>query len=492
MEVVGVRLELPSNQPIVLLKEKSGSRYLPIWIGANEATAIATAMEGVQPARPLTHDLMRSVIDAVGALATKVVITEMRDAIFFADLTLDVSGQEVQVSSRPSDAIALAVRTGTPGDGVTGGDGRSGSSLRRGRPRRRGRQVSRIPRRRHSGRLPVPRQLVVDPRRQILYGLALTAVVVIVGTTGYLIIEGVTLLEAFYMVVITVSTVGFQEEFPLSGAGRIWTVALIVMGIGAALYTAAASIEYLVDLGETRRRRRMEKDVSKLRNHVILCGFGRVGRGTWASLRSRDLPVVVLDSDPDRVDAARSAGALVIQGDATHNDVLELAGIESAQALIACVEDDSDNLVIALSAKSLRPDLRVICRATELESERKLRLAGADAVVAPQAVGAERLAMMAIQPELAQIFDIVINGSPVEFRVEELDIAADCVLAGKTIADSGIRRDSGATILAVEGGPQAIVINPGPGVKLTPGERLVVVGTKEQVDRASALLKSTN
>ena len=114
MEVVGVRLELPSNQPIVLLKEKSGTRYLPIWIGANEATAIATAMEGVEPPRPLTHDLMRSVIDAVGALATKVVITEMRDAIFFADLTLDVSGQEVQVSSRPSDAIALAVRTGTP------------------------------------------------------------------------------------------------------------------------------------------------------------------------------------------------------------------------------------------------------------------------------------------------------------------------------------------------------------------------------------------
>lgn len=114
MEVVGVRVELPSNQPIVLLREEGGSRYLPIWIGATEATAIATAIEGVQPPRPLTHDLMRSVIDAVGALATRVVITEMRDSIFFADLTLDVSGEEVKVSSRPSDAIALAVRTGTP------------------------------------------------------------------------------------------------------------------------------------------------------------------------------------------------------------------------------------------------------------------------------------------------------------------------------------------------------------------------------------------
>lgn len=114
MEVVGVRIELPSNQPIVLLREKNGSRYLPIWIGANEATSIATAMEGVEPPRPLTHDLMRSVIDALGALATRVVITEMRDSIFFADLALDMSGTEVEVSSRPSDAIALAVRTGTP------------------------------------------------------------------------------------------------------------------------------------------------------------------------------------------------------------------------------------------------------------------------------------------------------------------------------------------------------------------------------------------
>jgi len=114
LEIVGVRVELPSNQPIVLLKEQEGTRYLPIWIGANEATAIATAMEGVEPPRPLTHDLMRSVIDAVGALAVRVVITEMRDSIFFADLSLDVSGQEVKISSRPSDAIALAVRTGTP------------------------------------------------------------------------------------------------------------------------------------------------------------------------------------------------------------------------------------------------------------------------------------------------------------------------------------------------------------------------------------------
>lgn len=329
----------------------------------------------------------------------------------------------------------------------------------------------------------------MGPRRQILFGLGLLSVAVAVGTVGYVIIEGVAFFDAFYMVAITVSTVGFQQEFPLSTLGRLWTIAVIGMGIGAALYTAVAFIEYLVDLGEVRREKKMQKDVARLSGHVIVCGFGRVGRGTWATLRDRDKTVVVIDSNPDRVEAARVAGAYVIHGDATHNDVLEMAGVNSANALIACVADDSDNLVIALSVKALRPELRVICRATEIESERKLRLAGADAVVAPQAVGAERLALMASQPELAQIFDVVINGNAVEFRVEELDISAGCTVAGKSIRDSGIRQSTGATILAVEGKDQSVVVNPDPELMLTPGERLVVVGTKDQVDRAAQLLR---
>lgn len=329
----------------------------------------------------------------------------------------------------------------------------------------------------------------MSPPRRILIGLTLLGAIVAVATFGYVIIEGVSVFDAFYMVVITVSTVGYQEEFILSEPGRLWTVGVIVSGIGVALYTAAASIEYVIDLGEVRRRRRMEHDVAKLSSHVIVCGFGRVGRGTWTNLSARRVPVVIIESEADRAEAARGSGALVIHGDATHNDVLELAGIHSAVSLIACVADDSDNLVIALSAKALRPDLRVICRATEMESERKLRLAGADAVVAPQAVGAERLAQMSLQPELAQIFDVVVHGSPVEFRVEELDIDPDCAMAGKTIRESGLRQESGALILAIEGTDETLVVNPGPDLTINVGERLVVVGTKDQVDRAADLIK---
>jgi voltage-gated potassium channel len=326
-------------------------------------------------------------------------------------------------------------------------------------------------------------------KRRIGYGLEALGVIVVVGTIGYVLIERVSVFDALYMVVITITTVGFQEAFDLSDVGRLWTMFILISGFGIAIFTAVASIEYLVDLGEVRKKAKMQRQAAQLRNHVIICGWGRVGRGTWSELNLRGSASVVVESDPERADAADAAGALIIRGDATHNDVLEVAGVHDAQALIACVADDSDNLVIALSVKALRPDLRVICRATELESERKLRLAGADAVVAPQAVGAERLAALALQPELAQIFDVVVGDSPVEFHVEELDIESECAVDGKTIRESGIRQDSGALILAVEGQSDQFVVNPGPEVLLTAGDKLVVVGTKDQVRKAADIVQ---
>lgn len=329
----------------------------------------------------------------------------------------------------------------------------------------------------------------MTPLRRIRFGLVVLGAVLVIGTVGYMVIAGVTVFDALYMVVITITTVGFGEVFEMSETARVWTLGILVVGFGVALYTAAASIEYLVDLGESRRKKRMENEVAGLNEHIIVCGYGRVGRGTWRALRRRDVDVVIVESDPIRADAAEADEAYVIRGDATHNDVLELAGIQSAQSLIACVADDSDNLVIALSVKALCPDLRVICRATELESERKLRLAGADAVVAPQVVGAERLALMAMQPELAQIFDVVLDGTPLEFHVEELDIDAGSDVAGKTIRDSHIRQGSGALVLAVGEANQTLMVNPGPDVQLNVGDRLVVVGTQDQVERAASLLK---
>ena len=328
-----------------------------------------------------------------------------------------------------------------------------------------------------------------SPHRMRL-GLLALAVIIIIGTAGFIIIDGAGVFDAFYMVVITITTVGFAEVIELSTLGRIWALLLLASGFGVAFYTALAGIEYLVDLGQVRRRNCVQKLIDELTGHVIVCGYGRVDRATVANLKPTDIPIVVIEQDEGRSERARETGVLVVHGDATHNDSLANAGVAVASVLIACVDTDSDNLVIALSSKSLRPDLRVICRATEQESEQKLRLAGADGVVTPQAVGAERLAALALQPELTQIFDIVVNGRPVELHVEELDVERGCAVEGESLRNCGIREQSGASVVAIEDQKVAIQVNPDPGTKLKAGDRLVLVGTKDQVRRAANLLVS--
>jgi len=188
------------------------------------------------------------------------------------------------------------------------------------------------------------------------------------GAIGYTIIEGAAFGDALYMTVLTISTVGFGEVFPLSSAGRILTTALIVVGVGTALYTAGTALEIALErfLGGDLRRRRMQREIDRLDQHIIVAGFGRVGSHTWEALRAENVPVVVVESGAAAVQAARDAGALVVEGDATRNEALEAAGIARARALIACVREDSDNLVIVLSAKSMRSDLLVISRASEV------------------------------------------------------------------------------------------------------------------------------
>jgi voltage-gated potassium channel len=312
--------------------------------------------------------------------------------------------------------------------------------------------------------------------------------ILLVGTLGFIIIEGASFFDSLYMVVITVTTVGFAEVFELSGLGRVWAMVIVFFGLGFTFYTALAAIEYVFDIGEERKKTRMQREINELSGHVVICGYGRVGRNTVKHLAGNQTSVVMVEIDPERAELAREAGLHVVEGDATHNDVLVRAGIDKAEAVIACVDADSDNLVIALSVKAIRPDRRVICRASDTESERKLLLAGADGVVAPQHVGAERLAALAVQPELAQIFDVMVDGRPIEFLVEELDIPPGCALDGETIESSGIRRESGALVLAVEDQKINIVVNPGPDLRLKAGDRIVVVGTKQQVTDAAAML----
>jgi voltage-gated potassium channel len=312
----------------------------------------------------------------------------------------------------------------------------------------------------------------------------------VVGTAGYLFIEEVSLLDAVYMVAITITTVGFSEVIDLSDAGRVWTMVVMIFGVGLGLYTAGAGIEQLFVLGAARRDVRTKKMIGRLSNHVILCGFGRVGAGVLDSLQRQDIEVVVIESDASNLDAATRAGAITMLGDATHNETLIEAGIDRARSLVACVTEDADNLVIVLSARSIRSDLLIVSRASENEWEEKLRLAGADRVVAPQRVGSERIAAMAVERSVSEVFDVVVGGRTLEFTVEELNISFSSPAVGTSIKDSAIREQSGALILAVEDARTHTMRTPSPDHVLRGNETVIVVGTHEQVEKAAQLLTS--
>jgi voltage-gated potassium channel len=320
--------------------------------------------------------------------------------------------------------------------------------------------------------------------RRFLFAVAGLVLVTIGGTIGYLLVEEASFSDALYMTVITISTVGFSEVFPLSDAGRLLTVGVIILGVGAALYTAATGVEIGLErfLGGEVRRRRMNRQIDHLDSHVIVCGFGRVGANTWRALEDEGIPSVVVESTPSAAEEAQEAGALVLEGDATRYETLEDAGAARARAVIACVRNDNDNLVIVLTAKNRWPDLPVISRATELEAQEKLRLAGADRVVAPQLVGAHRLAALAAEPRLDEFVDVILHGRLVELRIEGCEIGRRSPVVGKRLRDSNLREDSGALVLAVETPSGELLFNPDPDIRLQSGQMVIAIGTSDQVE----------
>ncbi len=309
----------------------------------------------------------------------------------------------------------------------------------------------------------------------------LLAALTAVGTLGYVILESAPMFDAFYMTVITISTVGFAEVIDLSTVGRTLSVFLVVLGVGLVFYTAAAAVELIIANQPRRRKKALERNIGSLQDHYIVCGFGRVGRNAWSHIVDDQKPVVVIDNDPDRVDAATAAGALAIEGDATHNETLERAGIARAAGLIASVAQDSDNLVIVLTARTASPDLLITARANEGEAEEKLVMAGADRVVAPPKVGGHRLASLVLHRELADFVDLVHAGRMVEFKVEEFVIDGESPLDGVSLRDSQIRGRSGAMAFAVEEPGGGLIVNPDPGLEFTNGSRVVAIGTDDQL-----------
>lgn len=310
--------------------------------------------------------------------------------------------------------------------------------------------------------------------------------VVAVGVLGYHIIEGWSFTECLYMTVITISTVGFGEVRPLSAAGKLFTIGLILTGI-TTISTGASFIFFSIvegAFGEAVKKRRKEQQLAKISNHFIICGLGAVGEDVVHEFIRAKEPFVVVDLNEDVLKelAEDHPRVVYVVGNAADEDVLRNAQIDRARGIIAVLGDDADNLYICLTARALNPKLRIIARVVHGGSIAKLKKAGADYVFSPEKIGGLRLAEAALKPTVTSFLDAILHGEVVNVVLEEVKVAETCHLAGTTLRDAAISRNIGIVIPAIKpAGEERLMFNPSPDRIIQPGDTLITFGTPEQI-----------
>src|SRR5215211_3308928 len=336
---------------------------------------------------------------------------------------------------------------------------------------------------------------VHEPRvalRRIQSALGALAAITVAGVLGYMVFEGWSFTEALYMTVITLTTAGYREVRPLDTTGQLWTMLLLVTGVGTLFYAAVSSVELVVE-GTIRGyfgRRRMQTAIGKLSDHYIMCGYGRVGRQVAAEFARDGIPFVVVDQDPEIVEECVAEGYFALLGEASDDSRLEEAGVRRAKGLVAAVDSDADNVFVVLSARKLNPRLNIVARASSDESAAKLEMAGADRTLSPYAVGGRRLASLATQPLIVDFLDIVTRGEKgIEFRLEEFGVPEDSFLAGHTIGELRIGEKTGAMILATRNKEGTFDTTPSANDRLRAGDTLIVLGAREQITRLEDLMR---
>ena len=318
-------------------------------------------------------------------------------------------------------------------------------------------------------------------RRFLLIGMAILTIIII-GTAGYMIIEKWSFPDSLYMAVITLSTVGFHEVNTLTPAGRYFTIFLILGGTGTMLYAATAIVQYLLEgnLENILGRRHMKAEIAKLKGHTILCGYGKVGKEVARVFANEKTPFVVIESDEKAFTKATDDGFLCLNMNASNDEALKEAGIMNAKSLVAALGSDADNLYVTLSAKSLRPDIFVVARVDNEESEAKLKRAGADRTMSPYGVGGRRLAMMTLRPLVVDFVDTTMDRQGHEFILEDVKIIKGSSMDGISVKE-GLRLISGAHILAIKKKSGHLITNPSPEIALEAGDELVLMGTRDQL-----------
>lgn len=320
--------------------------------------------------------------------------------------------------------------------------------------------------------------------RRVRQGALVLCVLFVVAVIGYR-IAGRSWLDAVYMVVITISTVGYGEDSSLEIREQILTIFVILFGISAAVFTFGGFIQMTMEgeLERTLTRGRTTRAIDKLNGHVVLCGYGRIGRILAHELAAHQRPFIVIDKDAEVLAEAQNAGYLVLLGEATEEEVLQSAGVERARTLVTALPSDAANVFITLTSRNLNRDLQIIARGEYPTTEKKLLQAGADRVVLPAAIGALRMAAMITRPSTIELMELVSGKSVLDIEVDEIVVAAGSQLAGKSLAEGPARSRSGLLVVAVKKADGAMTFNPDAQLVFQPGDTIIIMGKQDDIDR---------
>ena len=318
-----------------------------------------------------------------------------------------------------------------------------------------------------------------------VFAVALLVLIIAGGTGGYVLIEGWNAWDAFYMTIITVTTVGYGEVHTLSRPGQMFTVVLLLSGVGAALYTFTLLATVVVEGGLPKRlqRRRHERMLDTITDHFIICGYGRIGSIVAHQFRRQGIPYVVVERSAERVQTAIDEGALGVEADASREDVLKRVGIERARGLIAAVGTDAENVYAVLSARVMRPDLFIVGRAETEDATIKLKRAGADRVISPYQIGGVQIAQTALRPAVVDFMELATSSDNLDLAMEQITITAQSTLANRSILEANLRQRYGVIVIGIQREDSRMEFNPEPDTAIRPGDKLVVLGRPDSLKR---------